>query len=91
MTVELSKTREILNELAKELGIWVELIYRWRTELLDKGAGSFFGHGKPKHTPEEAEITRQKKQLRDAEMERDILKKGISIFSRGDGQTEKKV
>ena len=87
MTVELSKTRENLNELAKELGIRVELIYRWRTEFLDKGAGSFPGHGKPKHTPEEAEIAKLKKQLRDAEMERDILKKAISIFSRGDGKS----
>jgi transposase-like protein len=84
MTVELSKSRANLNELAKELGIRVELIYRWRNELLDKGAGSFPGHGIPKHTPEEAEIARLKKQLRDVEMERDILKKAINIFSRGD-------
>lgn len=81
MTVELSKSRANLNELAKELGIRVELLYRWRNELLDKGAGSFPG----KHTPEEAEIARLKKQLRDAEMERDILKKAISIFSRETG------
>ncbi len=87
MTVELSKSRANLNELAKELGIRVELIYRWRTELLDKRSGSFPGHGKPKHTPEEAEIAKLKKQLRDAEMERDILKKAISIFSRGDGKS----
>jgi len=86
MTMELSRTRENMNELAKELGIRVELIYRWRTEFLDKGAGSFPGPGKPKHTPEEAEIAKLKKQLRDVEMERDILKKAISIFSRGDGK-----
>src|SRR3989337_1196978 len=87
MTVELSRTRENMNELAKELGIRVELIYRWRTDFLDKGAGSFPGPGKAKHTPEEAEIAKLKKQLRDVEMERDILKKAISIFSRGDGKS----
>jgi len=87
MTVELSQTRENLNELAKELGIRVALIYRWRTEFLDKGRGSFPGHGQPKYTPEEAEIARLKKQLREVEMERDILKKAISIFSRGDGKS----
>jgi len=65
MTVELSKTRENLNELAKELGIRVALIYRWRTEFLDKGRGSFPGHGQPKHTPEEVEIAKLKKQLRE--------------------------
>ena len=72
MTVELSKSRANLNELAQELGIRVELIYRWRTELLDKRTGSFPGHGKPKHTPEEAEIAKYKKQLRDVELERDM-------------------
>ena len=87
MTVELSKSRDNLNELAKELGIRVELIYRWRSEFLDKGEGSFPGHGKPKHTPEEAEIARLQKQLREVAMERDILKKAISIFSKGDGKS----
>ena len=87
MAVELSKTRDNFHELADELGVRPELIYRWRKEFLDKGEGSFPGHGKPKHTPEEAEIARLKKQLRDVEMERDILKKAINIFSRGDGKS----
>jgi transposase-like protein len=86
MTVELSKTRGNLVDLAKELDIKVGLIYRWRRELLDKGEGSFPGNGKPKQTPEEAEIARLKKALKDAEMERDILKKAVSIFSKNDGR-----
>lgn len=45
MTVELSQTRDNLNELAKELGIRVALIYRWRTEFLDKGQVVFLGMG----------------------------------------------
>lgn len=87
MAVELSNTRENIQELAKELGIRPELIYRWRSEHLEKPSGSFTGHGKPRQTPEEAEIAKLKKQLRDAELERDILKKAISIFSRGDGKS----
>ena len=75
MTVELSKSRDNQHELAKELGIRPELIYRWRTELLKSKEGSFPGPGKPKHSPEEAEIARLKKQLREVELERDILKK----------------
>ncbi|PRY11047.1 transposase [Pontibacter ummariensis] len=86
MTVGLSKSRESIQELAKELDP-SELIYRWRSKYLEKPEGSFTGHGKPRHTPEEAEIARLKKQLRDVEMERDILKKAISIFSRGDGKS----
>ncbi|PRY09892.1 transposase-like protein, partial [Pontibacter ummariensis] len=83
MTVELSKSRESIQELAKELGIRAELIYRWRPEYLEKPEGSFTGHGKPRHTPEEAEIARLKKQLRDVEMERDILKKGHQHLLQG--------
>ncbi|MCC9167220.1 transposase [Pontibacter harenae] len=87
MAVELSKTRENTYELAKELGIRPELIYRWRSEHLEKPESSFAGHEKPRHTPEEAEIAKLKKQLRDVEMERDILKKAISVFSRADGKS----
>lgn len=86
MTVELSKNREDLKALAKELDIRVELIYRWRKEFMEKKTGSFPGHGKPKQTLEEAEIARLKKELRDAQMERDILKKAVSIFSKNDGR-----
>lgn len=71
MTVELSKSREDLKELAKELDIRVDLIYRWHGEFTEKKKGSFPGHGKPKQTPEEAEIARLKKALRDTEVERD--------------------
>ena len=87
MAVELSKSRDSIQELAQELGVRPELIYRWRSEYLQKPAGSFTGHGKARHTPQEAEIARLRKQLRDAELERDILKKAISIFSRGDGKS----
>ncbi|MBW7466935.1 transposase [Pontibacter aydingkolensis] len=87
MAVELSKSRNSIQELAHELGVRPELIYRWRSEHLEKPEGSFTGHGKARHTPEEAEIARLRKQLRDAELERGILKKAISIFSRGDGKS----
>ena len=87
MAVELSKSRSNIQELAHELGVRPELIYRWRSEHLEKPEGSFTGHGKVRHTPEEAEIALLKKQLREAEVERDILKKAISIFSRGDGKS----
>jgi len=37
-------------------------------------------------TEEQKEISRLKKELRDAQLERDILKKAVSIFSRSDGK-----
>lgn len=39
----------------------------------------------PKISPEEQELRILRKRLRDAELERDILKKAIAIFSKGDG------
>ncbi len=41
--------------------------------------------GKPGLSAEQAERARLKKQLREAEIERDILKKAVSIFFRKDG------
>ena len=37
-------------------------------------------------TDDQKEIKRLQKELREAQLERDILKKAISIFSRGDGR-----
>ena len=36
-------------------------------------------------SPEEQELRILRKKLKDTELERDILKKAIAIFSRGDG------
>jgi transposase len=86
MAVELSKGRESLVELAKELDIRVELLYRWRQELLKKKEASFPGRGNASLSPLEAENVRLKKQLRELEQEREILKKAVSIFSKNDGK-----
>lgn len=86
MVVELSKSREDYNELAKELGIRSELVYRWRREFLANPQTSFPGQGKPQQTDQEAEIARLKKELKEAQIERDILKKAVSIFSKNDGK-----
>ncbi|WP_224994969.1 transposase [Cesiribacter sp. SM1] len=84
--------RDDISKLAEELGITADLIYKWRREYKAHPQKSFPGNDRPKQTPEEAEIARLKKQLRDVEMERDILKKAtaaaaVSIFSRGDGKS----
>ena len=85
--VELSNVRGNTREIAEELGIAPELLYRWRREYQRYEKNSFPGKGKPKLTDQEREIARLNKELRDAKMERDILKKAISIFSRSDGKS----
>lgn len=86
MAVELSKHREDLRVLAEELEIRPDLLYRWRREALQYQGTSFPGQGNPKQTEEEKEITRLKKELREAQLECDILKKAVSIFSKSDGK-----
>ncbi len=48
MAVELSKSREDIPVLAKELDIRPELLYRWRKEYLEYKEGSFPGKGNVK-------------------------------------------
>lgn len=82
--VQLSKERKNLSELARELGIKPVQLYRWRKEQEEFGAGSFPGNGNVKQTPEQERIRALEKKLKDAELERDILKKAIGIFSKSD-------
>jgi transposase len=55
-------------------------LYKWRKRV-EFGQGSFPGNGKLKQTPEQERIADLERKLKDAELERDILKK-IGIFSK---------
>ena len=80
--VELSNERSNITELARELGIRVTMLYKWRKDYEKFGTGSFPGKGTLKLTPEQKIINELEAKLRDAELERDILKKAIGIFSK---------
>ncbi len=80
--VQLSYDRTNVSELARELGITAPQLYKWRKEFETFGEGIFPGKGNLKQTPEQAKIHELEKKLKDAELERDILKKAIGIFSK---------
>jgi len=82
--VELAYARGSVKEVCEELDIPLSVLGRWKREQQVYGTNSFPGHGKPKLTDEEKEIVSLKKQLKDMQLERDILKKAISIFSESD-------
>jgi transposase len=86
MVVELSYNRKDIMALASEMDIRADLIYRWRRETEAHRGASFPGQGNKILTEEQKEIARLKKDLHDAQIERDILKKAVSIFSRSDGK-----
>jgi len=86
MVVELSNARDDISVLAKELDIGVDLIYRWRREAEDHAEESFPGNGKQLLSDEQKKISQLEKELKDIQMERDILKKAVGIFSKNDGK-----
>lgn len=86
MTVNLCLSGKSTREVSEELGIRQELISRWKREFEQYREGSFSGHGNANMTAEQKEISKLKKELREAQLERDILKKAVSIFSKGDSK-----
>ncbi len=55
--IELSYERDSIADLANELGIRPELIYRWCSEFKSDKSGSFPGEGKESLSPEALEET----------------------------------
>lgn len=82
--VELSNVRGNTKEIAMELGISADLIYRWRRELEQHPDLAFSGNGIKQLTENQKELEHLRKQLKDVTMERDILKNAVSIFSKSD-------
>ncbi len=86
MAVNLCLTGKPTRKIADDLGIRTELISRWKREYTEFREGSFSGHGRANMTEDQKENIQLKKLLREAQMERDILKKAVSIFSKSDGK-----
>jgi transposase len=78
---EFADARGNAREVAEELGIPANLIYRWRREALQFGTGSFPDHGCAKMTAQELENAKLHHELKDVTMERAILKTAIRISS----------
>ena len=72
-----------LRRSDRELGIDPGRIRKWRQRHQKSD------QNQPTNTTlsdEQQQIRRLQRELREAQMERDILKKAVSIFSRGDGK-----
>jgi transposase len=69
-------------EVAENLGIGKDLLYRWRREHRVRQGLAFPGNGREALTFQQQRIRELEKKLKDTEMERDILKKAMAIFSR---------
>jgi len=67
-------------EVARDLGLHVNLIYYWRKQLAEDPEYTFPGQGKLK--PPDEQLRRLQRELADVKEERDILKKALAIFSK---------
>jgi transposase len=68
------------SEIARELGIARNQLYKWQTELKVRGTTAFPGSGYRKERA--TELTRLKRELARVTEERDILKKAAAYFAK---------
>lgn len=70
-------------ELARELGIRRNLLYKWQEQARTKGELAFKGSGRPRtETNKDNEIARLRRELEQVKEERDILKKAAAYFAK---------
>ena len=83
--VRLSYERENIKELADELGIQVGRIYKWRS------SEKTFTDPQPiiskKTETDSLEVKQLRKSLKEKELELEILKKAVHLFSKSDGKS----
>ena len=70
-----------VKTIASRFGVSVNTIYNWRSAYTKHKEDSFPGKGNKIMSETEREIADLKKQLREKELEVEILKKAVHIFS----------
>jgi len=83
MILDLLKSGQTVKQVSEDYKLHDSIIRRWRREAA-RNSPSFTGKGNISLTPEQEEIERLKAELKEAKLERDILKKAVSIFSKSD-------
>ena len=79
--VELLQSGKKVPEICEEYNLQDGMVRRWRREY-DQKNGDLSKKREP--TASEVELKQLKKELRETRLERDILKKAVSIFSKSD-------
>ncbi len=70
-------------EIARELGIRRNQLYKWQETFCKHGEDAFPGHGR--RSAKDDEVARLKRELARVKEERDILKKAAQYFARESG------
>ena len=72
------------TQLALQLGIQRNRLYKWQAQLKARGAQGLRAPGRPR-LAEESDVSRLKRELKRVTEERDILKKAATYFARRRG------
>jgi transposase len=75
-----------VSDLADRYGISPNTLSNWRRKFREEHGLVPEGQGIKILSEEERKIAQLERQLREARLERDILKKAIGIFSKSDGK-----
>ena len=67
-------------DLARELGVRRNQLYKWKEQLSQRGAKAFPGSGRGSGSGDE--LSRLRKELEQVKEERDILKKAAAYFAK---------
>lgn len=83
MIVDLLISGQSASQVSSDYNLNANMIRRWRRER-ESEKESFTGKGNPSLSDSEKELAALRKELAEVKLERDILKKVVSIFSRND-------
>lgn len=64
------------SEVARSLGIHANMLYNWKRKYVENGDKAFVGKGQL------SEVAALRRKLRSAELDLEILKKAVGIFSK---------
>ena len=81
--IELAAREDIgPSRAARDLGISLSALARWRKQGEKQGSLAFPGHGRSAMTPQEQELQRLRKENEILRQEREILKKAAAFFAK---------
>lgn len=69
------------NEIAVDLGIRRNQLYKWQEQVKQHGDHAFQGPGR-KPLAEQDDVSRLRRELAEVKLERDILKKAAAYFAK---------
>jgi len=81
--VKLSYEKNIVKQLAEELGILPSLLSRWRNEYLNFGEGSFPGSGYVRVNPEQKIVFELEKKSKGSQLRFEILNNASPYVHKG--------